>query len=112
MKVTKFIHSCLLIEEDGKSLLIDPGNYTNESKVLNVFDLKSLDYLLITHEHADHMDISLIKEVIEKFPQVKIVSNNSVVKLLAKESVNVSTQPDQMIKIEEVNYQTRFVHSN
>ena len=108
MQITKFIHSCLLLEEDGTSILIDPGNYTAEAGVLNISTLDALDYLLITHEHADHMDLSLIKEIIKKFPNIKIISNNSVASLLDKEGIKALTESDQMIKMETVTHEKVF----
>jgi len=108
MLVTKFVHSCLLIEEDGKRLLIDPGNYTTEAGVLNISSQEALDYLLITHEHADHMDLTLIKKVTEKFPYLKILSNNSVASLLDKEGIKVSVESDQMVKMELVPHEKVF----
>lgn len=108
MKVTKFIHSCLLVEEDRKRILIDPGNYTREAGVLNISSLETLDYLLITHEHADHMDVSLLREIIAKFPNIKVMSNNSVAALLGKEGIKVSTESDQMVKMESVPHEKVF----
>ena len=108
MQVTKFIHSCLFIEEGGKKFLIDPGNYTKEAAALNVSSLGSLDYLLITHEHPDHLDLSLIKEIVEKFPNIKIMSNHSVKTLLEKEGINVLTESDQMVRLETVPHEKVF----
>lgn len=108
MQVTKFIHSCLLVENDGKSFLIDPGNYTREEKALDISILESLDYLLITHEHADHMDLSLIKEIIRKFPDIKIISNNSVAQLLGKEGISVQTESDEVVEVEKIPHEKIF----
>jgi len=105
MKITKFIHSCLLIE-DNKNILIDPGVYSTEA--LDVDALPKLDYLLLTHEHADHMDPTLVKEIVQKFSQVKVVSNPSVAELLKKEGINVETSGDSDISLEEVLHEPIF----
>ena len=43
MKITKFGHSCLLIEENGVRILTDPGTYsTQQSEVKNLELLKVL----------------------------------------------------------------------
>ncbi len=89
MKISKHVHSCLLVEDEGKTILIDPGNYTFEERGLDVDRLEKLDFLLITHEHPDHMHLPLIKEIVEKFPEVKIISNNSVKKILEKEGLSL-----------------------
>lgn len=108
MQVTKFIHSCLLLEEQDKIILIDPGNYTYEGKALNLDLIKNLDYLLITHEHPDHFYLPFIKEIIEKFPQVKILTNSSIVDILAKEGIIAASLSDDFIKIEEVPHEKVF----
>ncbi len=85
MKISKHVHSCLLVEEAGKTILIDPGEYTYKEKVLDLNALNNLDYLLITHQHTDHMHLPLIKNILEKFPEVKIMSNQSVAEILNEE---------------------------
>lgn len=41
-------------------------------------DVKTIDILLITHEHGDHLKISTIKKLIETNPLIKIFCNASV----------------------------------
>lgn len=100
MKVSKHVHSCLLAEEGGIIILIDPGNYTYEENALDAGALKRLDFLLITHEHADHMHVPLIKKLVKKFPEMKIISNKSVAAILGKEELKVSTKGNGIIKME------------
>lgn len=78
MKIKKLGHCCLVIETNGKRIMTDPGFYTakDQSKELNI------DLILITHEHSDHLHIESLKEIIKNNPNVQIVTNNSVVKLL------------------------------
>lgn len=100
MKISKHVHSCLLVEDEGKTILIDPGNYTFEEKGLEVGKLEKLDFLLLTHEHADHMHLPLIKEITEKFPELKIISNNSVRKILEREGLGVTVQHPMLDMLE------------
>jgi L-ascorbate metabolism protein UlaG (beta-lactamase superfamily) len=62
MKVTKYPQSCLVIEKDGKRLLIDPGSFVAEK--FTVAELGPVDAILITHEHPDHAHPELIKSVV------------------------------------------------
>ncbi|MDP3934822.1 MAG: MBL fold metallo-hydrolase [Candidatus Giovannonibacteria bacterium] len=91
MKITKHLHSCLLVEDAGKRILIDPGNYTFEEGGLDVGKLEKLDLILITHEHLDHAYPPLIKKVLERFPEVKILANLSAKNFLMKEGISVFT---------------------
>lgn len=102
MKVSKHVHSCLLVEEGGTTVLIDPGNYTSEENALDVGSLKHVNFLLITHEHADHMHLPLIKKIVKKFPEVKIISNKSVADILGKDGIKASTKGNDIIKMENV----------
>ena len=88
MKISKHIHSCLVVEEAGKRILIDPGNYTFDEGALDVGRLDKLDLILITHEHLDHAYPPLIKKVLERFPDVKILANLSTKNFLIKEGIN------------------------
>lgn len=100
MQISKLLHSCLLVEEQNTTFLFDPGIYTYEAKVLHLSSLVKLDYLLITHEHADHFHLPLVKEIAQKFPAVKIVTNQSVAGILAKENIHAAIT-DTIITVEE-----------
>jgi L-ascorbate metabolism protein UlaG (beta-lactamase superfamily) len=48
MRITKFGHSCVRLEHDGKVVVVDPGMFTE------VGATDGADAVLITHEHPDH----------------------------------------------------------
>jgi L-ascorbate metabolism protein UlaG (beta-lactamase superfamily) len=102
MKLTKYLHSCLLVEEQGKTILIDPGQFTYDSKVFDITKLPSLDFILITHEHADHMSIQFIKELLSKFPNVEIITTESAVTKLQEEQIEASSEGNEYIAIESI----------
>jgi L-ascorbate metabolism protein UlaG (beta-lactamase superfamily) len=102
MKITKYLHSCLLIEEQDKVILIDPGDYTYQAKVFPTNSLKQLDYILITHEHIDHFSLPFVKEIMEKFPNTEIISNESVATLLLTEGIDTDIEGDNVISLTPV----------
>lgn len=73
MKITKYAHSCLLIEVDGVNILTDLGSWNPE-----VPEVSNLNAILITHEHADHFDIEKLKALISKNPEVKLITHAAV----------------------------------
>jgi L-ascorbate metabolism protein UlaG (beta-lactamase superfamily) len=77
MKVTKLGHCCLLIEENNKKILTDPGNYSVSQN-----DVTGIDIVLITHEHQDHLHIDSLEAVMANNPEAKIITNTAVAKLL------------------------------
>ncbi|MBI5729138.1 MAG: MBL fold metallo-hydrolase [Candidatus Magasanikbacteria bacterium] len=89
MKITKFGHSCLLVEEKGARILFDPGNYST------VPALEKLDAILITHVHQDHADVPTLKKLIALNPRARIFSNEEVVAALAKEGIEVDKLGDK-----------------
>jgi L-ascorbate metabolism protein UlaG (beta-lactamase superfamily) len=100
MQTTKYLHSCLLVEEQNKTILIDPGVFTYNEHALDINKLNKLDYIAITHEHADHFYLPFIKDLVQKFPDVKIITNNSIVALLQRENIKATSESDEVVKIE------------
>ncbi|MFA6158580.1 MAG: MBL fold metallo-hydrolase [Candidatus Paceibacterota bacterium] len=82
MKITKLGHCCLLIEAKGKRVMTDPGNYSTAQN-----SLMGVDFVLISHEHGDHFHVESLKEVMKNNPQVRIITNQSVGKLLDRENI-------------------------
>lgn len=50
LTLTKKTHSCIRLEKDGRTLVIDPGGFSEQDAALGA------DAMLVTHEHADHFD--------------------------------------------------------
>lgn len=50
MKITRYGHATLLIEEDDTRILVDPGSFS----VPEAFELEGLQAVFTTHEHPDH----------------------------------------------------------
>lgn len=108
MKISKFVHSCLLIEENDITILIDPGTFSTQEKALTLDSITKLDYLLITHEHSDHMDIEFIKLLFKKFPHIKIISNKSVGEVLQKGNIASTDQGNDFIAVQNATHEHIF----
>lgn len=93
MKITKFVHSCLLVETPDRVALFDPGVMSTPN--IQIDTIGRLDDIFVTHVHADHLDTGFIKQLFEKFPQVRLTSTNEVVAALAKEGITASSQPPE-----------------
>lgn len=85
MRITKFGHACLLVEEGNARILIDPGAWSEIPS-----DLKNIDVILITHEHADHLSVEWLQKILLNNPQAVIYTNQGVGKKL--EEVNLPFQ--------------------
>jgi L-ascorbate metabolism protein UlaG (beta-lactamase superfamily) len=87
-----------LIEEGGLRILTDPGDYST----IDV-SVRNVNVVLITHEHGDHIHIPSLKKIIENNPEVRVVTNEGVLKLLDSEGIKYEKVEDgQNLKIQEV----------
>jgi L-ascorbate metabolism protein UlaG (beta-lactamase superfamily) len=75
-----FGHACILIESQGISMLFDPVlSYTYENGVsrYTYLDLPdSIDYVLITHDHQDHILFETLLQIRHKVKNVVVPRNN------------------------------------
>lgn len=92
MKITKFVHSCLLVETPDRVAIFDPGSMSAEALGAAIPGLTRLDDIFITHIHQDHADPALIKQLVEKFPDVRVTATPETVEALAKEGIKASDQ--------------------
>ncbi|MFG2057472.1 MBL fold metallo-hydrolase [Micromonospora sp. NPDC048930] len=51
MKITKWTHACVRLEHEGRVLVVDPGVWSEPAALVGA------DAVLLTHEHADHVDV-------------------------------------------------------
>lgn len=63
MKLTKFVHSCLLVESSGRRILTDPGNFSWASGLVTADILQGIDAVVVTHNHPDHLDIEFAQAI-------------------------------------------------
>ena len=78
MKIIKFVHACLLVETDGKTVLFDPGKYSWKSGLFDMEKLEKLDAVVITHEHGDHFSPAFVEALVRKFPNASFTTTTSV----------------------------------
>lgn len=96
MKITKLVHSCLLVEMPApvnRTALFDPGSMST----IDVDSLEYLDDIIITHNHSDHMNLDLVKKLVAKFPGVRITAPAEVVDQLNAESIPATSAASEGI---------------
>ena len=76
-----FGHACILVEAHGINMIVDPVlSYTYESQVSRYTyeDLpESIDYVLITHDHQDHILFETLLQIRHKVKQIIVPRNNA-----------------------------------
>jgi L-ascorbate metabolism protein UlaG (beta-lactamase superfamily) len=77
MRLIKYTHACVRLEQGGTALVIDPGVFSERA----AYDGASA--ILITHEHADHVNVDLLPSIVEQNPALKIYAGAAVAGELA-----------------------------
>ncbi len=72
MTFTKKSHACVRLEKDGRTLVIDPGGFSEGDAALGA------DAILVTHEHPDHFDEGRLRTALEDRPDTEIWTLKSV----------------------------------
>lgn len=76
MKLTKYMHACLVLEENEQSIVIDPGNFSDDFEVP-----EHVLAVIITHQHADHCDPSKLRMIIGTNPNTKVYALGEVARV-------------------------------
>jgi L-ascorbate metabolism protein UlaG (beta-lactamase superfamily) len=72
MRMTKLGHSCVRLERDGRAIVLDPGIWSGEEP------LAGASAVLITHEHADHIDAAIVRAALERDAALELWTNDAV----------------------------------
>lgn len=71
MRLTKFTHAAVLLEDGDRRVLVDPGIWSEPDAFDGVTDI------LVTHEHFDHVDIDRLASLLET-RQLRVFAPESV----------------------------------
>jgi L-ascorbate metabolism protein UlaG (beta-lactamase superfamily) len=74
MKLTKHEHACVVAEKDGTSIVIDPGSFSSAAADI----IAGGDVILITHEHADHVNAEAINTALADRPDLKVYAPDAL----------------------------------
>ncbi|MCB9822945.1 MBL fold metallo-hydrolase [Candidatus Nomurabacteria bacterium] len=95
MKITKLVHSCLLIEKDGKKILVDPGVYSWQNEAVKNINFSGLASVVVTHNHPDHLNDEFVAAVKMVSPDAKWYGPGQVVEQLKGIGIEASTSSQE-----------------
>ncbi len=76
MRISKYEHALLVVEQSAAQLVIDPGSYSNLPELQNVVAV------VFTHLHDDHTSQEHAQTISRNFPAVKMFGTQEVVEKL------------------------------
>ena len=86
MKISKYLHSCLLFELDGYKLLFDPGKFSFAEGLVKPEIFADVNSIIITHVHPDHLDADILKQIVD-LSGATVYTNAQVGEVLAKAGI-------------------------
>jgi L-ascorbate metabolism protein UlaG (beta-lactamase superfamily) len=78
MHLTKFGHSCVRVSDGDRAVVIDPGVFSDAAAALD-----GAAAVLITHEHADHLDAEAVRRAAAADSALRVWAPASVAASLA-----------------------------
>ena len=88
MRISKYEHALLVLEQESAQLVLDPGSYSNLPELTNVAAV------VFTHLHDDHTSVDHAHKIKNKFPEAKIFGTQEVVDKLTGLGVQAVYQGD------------------
>jgi L-ascorbate metabolism protein UlaG (beta-lactamase superfamily) len=83
MRLTKYGHACVRLDGGGQALVIDPGVYSEPAS------LSGATAVLITHEHADHVDVDMLAAARAADPALTVYTHSALAEELGAVAVEV-----------------------
>lgn len=90
MDLTKYTHSCVRFDDGDRSLVVDPGVFSEVTAALD-----GVEAVLITHEHPDHLDADQLKAAAARDPRLRIWAPQSVADQLSLGDQVTAVEPGQ-----------------
>jgi L-ascorbate metabolism protein UlaG (beta-lactamase superfamily) len=88
MRVSKYIHSCVLVESGGTKILFDPGKFSFLDGRVKAESFAGLSAIVITHQHLDHVDPEALAKIVANNRSAPVIASAEIGDLLAKSGLD------------------------
>lgn len=79
MRLTKYTHACVRLDDGDRALVIDPGTFSEATAALD-----GADAVLVTHEHFDHLDVEALLAAARTNSDLRVWAPSPVVQSLGE----------------------------
>lgn len=90
MRLTKYSHSCVRIDDGDRALVLDPGMFSEVNAALD-----GAAAVLITHEHPDHVDLDELRAAARRDNRLRVWAPRPVAEALQVGDQVVVAEPGQ-----------------
>ena len=91
MRLTHYGHACLLVETGAARLLFDPGVLSDGFQTL-----EGLDAILVTHQHADHVDPEAVAQLQRRNPEALLVAHPATIDAVGLSGATSAVPGDEL----------------
>ncbi len=109
MDLTRLGHAALVVETGRTRILLDPGNHSSMWH-----DTGDLYAILITHQHADHVDVENVGKLFAGNPEARVIVERAVADMLTGREVEIAEVGDTIsigdISVEVVGGEHAVIH--
>jgi len=85
MRLTKFGHSCLLVETERDRILVDPGSFSHGWETL-----RGVTAVLVTHQHPDHVDLTRLPGMLAVNADARLFADPATAEQLARSDLRAA----------------------
>jgi L-ascorbate metabolism protein UlaG (beta-lactamase superfamily) len=98
MKISKYLHSCLVFELNGYKLLFDPGTFSFAEGLVTPQMFADVQAIVLTHIHPDHYDIDILKSILI-LNNAQILTNTQIGQQLDKAGISYTLLENEILRL-------------
>lgn len=85
MRITHLGHASLLVEVADVRILLDPGGFSPAAQ-----EQRDLDAVLVTHQHADHVDVERLPDLLSANGKAALLTDPDTAQLLRGKGIDAT----------------------
>ncbi|WP_375486329.1 MBL fold metallo-hydrolase [uncultured Jatrophihabitans sp.] len=86
MELTKFTHSCVRLDDGDRTLVLDPGSFSELDEALD-----GADAVFVTHEHIDHLEPDRLRTALSADSRLRLYAPAPVAEMFGEFGEQVET---------------------